>query len=43
MMLLHLPDGRTAEHVRDALAETIKSLPSHLKRSLTWDQVPAYT
>ncbi|MFI6006674.1 IS30 family transposase, partial [Streptomyces sp. NPDC051366] len=36
--LLHLPDGRSAEHVRDALIETVQTLPSHLKRSLTWDQ-----
>lgn len=37
-MLLHLPDGRSAEHVRDALVETIQTLPPHLTRSLTWDQ-----
>ena len=38
VMLLHLPDGRSAEHVRDALVETIQVLPPHLTRSLTWDQ-----
>ncbi|MET7761712.1 IS30 family transposase [Streptomyces sp. NPDC005393] len=38
VMLLHLPDGRSAEHVRDALVTTIQTLPSHLIRSLTWDQ-----
>ncbi|MFB8029451.1 IS30 family transposase [Streptomyces sp. NPDC055990] len=38
VMLLHLPDGRGAQSVRDALIETVQSLPSHLKRSLTWDQ-----
>ncbi|MGW2416019.1 IS30 family transposase [Streptomyces tubercidicus] len=38
VMLLHLPDGRTAEHVRDALVDTIQQLPTHLVRSLTWDQ-----
>ncbi|MFG3310325.1 IS30 family transposase [Streptomyces wuyuanensis] len=38
VMLLHLPDGRTAEHVRDALVNTVQSLPGHLVRSLTWDQ-----
>ncbi len=38
VMLLHLPHGRTAEHVRDALVETVQSLPTHLTRSLTWDQ-----
>ncbi|MFF4927292.1 IS30 family transposase [Kitasatospora xanthocidica] len=38
VMLLHLPNGRTAEHVRDALTETVRTLPAHLMRSLTWDQ-----
>lgn len=38
VMLLHLPDGRGAEHVRDALVTTVKTLPGHLVRSLTWDQ-----
>ncbi|MGW9075053.1 IS30 family transposase [Streptomyces yangpuensis] len=38
VMLLHLPDGRSAEHVRDALMATVKTLPTHLVRSLTWDQ-----
>ncbi|MEU5397667.1 IS30 family transposase [Streptomyces tibetensis] len=38
VMLLHLPEGRTAEHVRDALVETVQTLPAHLVRSLTWDQ-----
>jgi IS30 family transposase len=38
VMLLHLPDGRTAEHVRDALVDTVQTLPGHLIRSLTWDQ-----
>ncbi len=38
VMLLHLPNGRTAEHVRDALVETVQTLPAHLRRSLTWDQ-----
>ncbi len=36
--LLHLPDGRTAEHVRDALVHTFAGLPAELARSLTWDQ-----
>jgi IS30 family transposase len=30
--------GHGAEAVRDAIAETISSLPVHLRRSLTWDQ-----
>ncbi|MET8130361.1 IS30 family transposase [Streptomyces sp. NPDC005065] len=38
VMLLHLPDGRSAELVRDALVTTVKTLPTHLVRSLTWDQ-----
>ncbi|GHD66582.1 hypothetical protein GCM10010317_068110 [Streptomyces mirabilis] len=38
VMLLHLPNGRGTELVRDALVETVQTLPSHLKRSLTWDQ-----
>ncbi|MFI1308545.1 IS30 family transposase [Streptomyces sioyaensis] len=38
VMLLHLPNGRAAEQVRDALVTTVQSLPGHLVRSLTWDQ-----
>tara|TARA_R110002051_G_scaffold303576_1_gene372502 strand:+ start:2373 stop:2807 length:435 start_codon:yes stop_codon:yes gene_type:complete len=30
--------GHGAEAVRDAIAETIGSLPAQLRRSLTWDQ-----
>ncbi|WP_376769805.1 IS30 family transposase [Nocardiopsis aegyptia] len=37
-MLLHLPHGRGAEQVRDALAATVRTLPRHLTRSVTWDQ-----
>lgn len=37
-MLLHLPHGRGAEQVRDALAATVQTLPRHLARSITWDQ-----
>ncbi len=37
-MLLHLPDGHTAEQVRDALLASITTLPAHLRGSLTWDQ-----
>jgi transposase, IS30 family len=37
-MLVHLPDGRDAATVRDALIATITTLPAHLTRSLTWDQ-----
>jgi IS30 family transposase len=38
VMLLHLPTSHNAEAVRDAIAETIVTLPEHLRRSLTWDQ-----
>jgi transposase, IS30 family len=38
LMLVKLPDGRTAESVRVALAAIIPSLPAALRRSLTWDQ-----
>jgi IS30 family transposase len=37
-LLLHLPDGHTAEQVRDAMITTIATLPAHLWRSLTWDR-----
>ncbi|MCY1016499.1 IS30 family transposase [Pyxidicoccus sp. MSG2] len=38
VMLLHLPEGRTAGHVRQALTHKIGQLPDALRRSLTWDQ-----
>ena len=38
VMLFPLPDGNTAEAVRDALTETVQRLPDHLWQSLTWDQ-----
>ncbi len=38
VMLFPLPNGNTAEQVRTALEATIKRLPEHLWRSLTWDQ-----
>jgi transposase, IS30 family len=38
VMLVHLPDGRTAEAVRDQLVATMTNLPDHLRGSLTWDQ-----
>ena len=37
-MLLHLPDGHTALHVRDAIVEKVKTLPESVRGSLTWDQ-----
>jgi transposase, IS30 family len=38
VLLVHLPIDRSAEHMRDALLDTVATLPAHLKRSLTWDQ-----
>ncbi|MGH2445376.1 MAG: IS30 family transposase [Candidatus Limnocylindria bacterium] len=38
VMLVHLPAGRLAEQVRDALAARIGTLPEQLRRTLTWDQ-----
>ena len=38
VMLFPLPDGHTAQAVRDALTETLQQLPEHLWKSLTWDQ-----
>jgi IS30 family transposase len=38
VMLVGLPHGRTAEAVRDALAEQIVTLPEQLRRTLTWDR-----
>jgi len=37
-MLLHLPRGRSAEAVRDAMSAKIATLPAALVRSITWDQ-----
>jgi IS30 family transposase len=38
VMLLHLPDGHTADSVQNAIIAKITELPEHLRRSLTWDQ-----
>jgi IS30 family transposase len=38
LMLLHLPEGGNAITVRDALITTLGTLPTQLRRSLTWDQ-----
>ncbi|MFC5830668.1 IS30 family transposase [Nonomuraea insulae] len=38
VMLIHLPHGRSAGLMREALTQTITTLPRHLLRSLTWDQ-----
>ncbi len=39
VVLVHLPHGRTAAAVRDALIDVFTDLPPALRRSLTWDQV----
>lgn len=38
VMLLHLPDGHSAEYVNAAMAAKIRELPDALVRSITWDQ-----
>jgi IS30 family transposase len=38
VLLLHLPNGASAEKVSAAMAEAIGALPSKLARSITWDQ-----
>ncbi|BCW73553.1 IS30 family transposase [Arthrobacter sp. NicSoilB8] len=38
IVLVHLAGNRGAENLRDRLAESMGSLPVHLRRSLTWDQ-----
>jgi IS30 family transposase len=38
VQLLHLPDGREAEKVNEAIKRTISGLPEELVRTITWDQ-----
>ena len=38
VLLLHLPDGRDAEHVDAAMRHAIAKLPGELFRTITWDQ-----
>ncbi|WP_280395353.1 IS30 family transposase [Nocardia brasiliensis] len=38
LMLLHLPHDRSAATVAEAMIATMRQLPAHLRRSLTWDQ-----
>jgi len=38
VLLLHLPGGRSAEAVREAMAQAITTLPDALRRTITWDQ-----
>ena len=37
-MLIALPGGKVSEHVVDALARQVQTLPVQLRRSLTWDR-----
>lgn len=37
VMLVHLPEGHGAVAVRDGLLAAIKTLPAHLRKTLTWD------
>ena len=38
LLLLHLPEGRDARLVEQAIREAIGTLPAELARSITWDQ-----
>jgi IS30 family transposase len=38
VLLLHLPDGRSAEMVDAAMRSAIQKLPDELFRTITWDQ-----
>jgi len=38
VMLLHLPGGKTAEHVREQMTKKVMQLPAELRRTLTVDQ-----
>jgi IS30 family transposase len=38
VLLLHLPNGRSADNVDDAMRTAIAGLPAELCRSITWDQ-----
>ena len=38
VVLLHLPHGRTAPRVREALTRALRRMPETLRRTLTWDQ-----
>jgi transposase, IS30 family len=38
VMLLHLPEGRSALAVEQAMKAAIASLPGHLVKTITWDQ-----
>lgn len=37
-LLLHLPEGKSAPQVEQAMREAITSLPTRLAQTITWDQ-----
>jgi IS30 family transposase len=38
LVLVHLPNGHSAQAVGDALVDTLTAMPARLRRTLTWDQ-----
>jgi IS30 family transposase len=38
LMLLHLPDGKTADDVNLSMKKQVSKLPDALKKTITWDQ-----
>ncbi len=38
LLLLHLPDGREAAKVNEAMKKAISGLPAELAKTITWDQ-----
>lgn len=38
VLLLHLPDGREAQRVNEAMKRAVQRLPEQLRRTITWDQ-----
>jgi len=38
LLLLHLPDGREARKVNEAIKRAMNELPDQLRRTITWDQ-----
>ncbi|MFF3062828.1 IS30 family transposase [Streptomyces sp. NPDC057909] len=38
LRLIALPNGHSADQLRDALLEAFSKLPNHARRTLTWDQ-----
>jgi IS30 family transposase len=38
VLLLHLPEGHTAEAIRLAMHKAVRRLPSEMFKTVTWDQ-----